>query len=77
LENKKLAAINAITEKTELVRRYIVRNMTMEEVKSILGSPRAKTFGNSWNYGELWVCFDNALVDGIGTNQYCSPNRLR
>ena len=84
LENKKLAAVNAITEKTEIVRRYILTRMTKKEVEGILGNPRARTniqlgaayaynFGDSWNYGELWVCFDPSdLVRGIGTDHRCN-----
>ena len=84
LENKKLAAANAITEKTEIVRRYILTHMTKKEVEGILGNPRAHTniqlgaayaynFGDSWNYGELWVCFDPSdLVRGIGIDHRCN-----
>ena len=84
IENKKLAAANAITEKTEIIRRYILARMTKKEVEGILGSPRASTniqlgsayayrFGDSWNYGELWVCFDpSGLVRGIGTEHQCN-----
>lgn|SRR5512146_324055 len=84
LENKKLAAANAITEKTQVIRRYILARMTKKEVESILGNPRAHTrfnlgsaygfaTGDSWNYGELWVCFDPSdLVRGIGTDYQCN-----
>lgn len=83
LENKKLAAANAITEKTEIIHRYILVRMTQKEVQGILGNPRTQThfqlgseygfaFGNSWNYGELWVCFDpSGLVRGIGPDHRC------
>ena len=84
LENKKLAALRAITEKTEIIRTYIAQNMTMKEVSSILGEPRShnnfdhtSSHGYSENFGELWVCFANQLVNGIGTNEACSPNELR
>ena len=71
LENKKLAAVRAITEKSQLVRRYIVRNMTEAEVLSILGQPRARSVFSSWNYGDLWVCFHSGLVDKFGDNELC------
>ena len=81
LDNKKLAAIRAITEKSQLVRQYIVRNMTEQEARGILGNPRASASyypnGSGWNYGELWVCFKNNLVVGIGMNEFCNPNQLR
>lgn len=81
LENKKLTAIRAISEKSELVRQYIVRNMSHKEVEDILGRPRAyRAFpymDEGWNYGELWICFRNTLVVGIGTNEVCSSNHLR
>lgn len=41
LENKKLAAIQAIDDKTSIIRKYIVRNMTQKEVREIAGQPRA------------------------------------
>lgn len=84
LENKKLAAANAITEKTEIIRRYILERMTQKEVVEILGKPRAVIriplgaayrhyMADSWNYGELWVCFDpSGLVRGNGTDQKCN-----
>jgi hypothetical protein len=83
LENKKLAAANAIIEKTEIIRRYILPRMTKNEVEGILGNPRARihiqlgkayeyNFGDSWNYGELWICFDPSdLVRGNGTDHQC------
>jgi hypothetical protein len=39
LENKKLAAIQDMKQKSQLVREYIVPNMTQKEVKDILGGP--------------------------------------
>ena len=76
LENKKLAALRAITAKTELIRRYIVKSMTHEEVRGILGQPRTVSV-LGWNCGELWVCFDHGIVTGVGTDHLCSPNLLR
>lgn len=84
LEKKKLAAANAITEKTPIIRRYILARMTKQEVEDILGKARSKThiqlgsayaygFADSWNYGELWVCFDPShLVRRIGTDHQCN-----
>lgn len=40
LENKKRAAVQRITAKTGLIKKYIVRNMTAEEVIGILGPPQ-------------------------------------
>jgi len=81
LESKKLAAIKAITGKTDTIRNYIVRNMTQEEVRSILGTYRDKdSIGDdylSWNYGELWVCFTGRLVTGVGPKKWCDPNELK
>lgn len=79
LENKKLAAIRVIVEKTELVRKYVVPNMTMKEVENILGTPRGARYdgpllrdkGNSWNYGELWIVFSGGVVKCISPNQHC------
>jgi hypothetical protein len=70
LENKKIAAVRAITEKTELIQRYIVPRMTMKEVQGIVGSPRATgyLFVNTkccfvgWNYGEMWIFFEEEIV---------------
>jgi len=85
LENKKLAATRAMTEKTDLARKYIVRNMTRTEVRSILGEPRgwhnddpySQPRKTNWNYGELWVCFDNDLVVGVGITETCYSNQLK
>lgn len=76
LENKKLAAVQRITEKTDLIRKYIVRNMTKEEVIGILGQPQ-KEVGNYF-YGERWVCFDHiGVVNGVGLTWLCSSNELK
>ncbi len=83
LENKKLAAIQAITAKTELIRQYVVRNMTVEEVVSIAGQPRTvyccpkNSGGGALNYGDLWVCFQSNIVTGVGEGRACYPNLLR
>jgi len=70
LENKKLAAVQAITEKTELIHRYILPRMTAKEVQGILGSPRAtghlvvnnRCCMDGWNYGEMWIFFQEGIV---------------
>lgn len=81
LENKKLAAVQRITAKTGLIRKYIVRNMTAEEVIGLLGSPQMLsgskgTRDRSFFYGENWICFAHGLVSGVGDNTSCSPNKL-
>lgn len=74
-ENKKMAAVRVIAEKTELVRQFIVQNMTMKEVEDILGPPRghshpSKNYGdNSWNYGSLWIHFTGRVVKCISENE--------
>ena len=71
LENKKLAALQAITEKTELIDKYVVPRMTKGEVQGILGSPRTMSFSmivnkrccmDGWNYGEMWIFFQEGIV---------------
>jgi hypothetical protein len=71
LDNKKLAAVIAITEKTELINKYIVPRMTMDEVKGMLGSPRTTESimtvnrtccWEGWNYGEMWIFFREKIV---------------
>ena len=67
-----------IQQKTEMILKYVLRDMTPQEVLSLLGEPVKKGlfsssgFGLNWYYGELWICFDEPLgledwrVVGIG-----------
>jgi hypothetical protein len=67
-----------IQQKTEMILKYILRDMTPQEVLSLVGEPVKKGlfsssgFGLNWYYGELWICFDEPLgledwrVEGIG-----------
>ncbi len=66
LEKIKIAAAQRITAKTGLIRKYIIRNMTREEVTRILGKPMKEYSGNYF-YGENWVCFDSIsdVVNGV------------
>lgn len=79
LENKAIAAKKRITGKTDLITKYIVKNMTVREVISILGQPVVNDdFANFklYNYGEKWICFTDGLVSGIGNEKFCNPNLL-
>ncbi len=85
LENIKIAAAQRITAKTDIIRRYIIKNMTVEEVFRILGQPQKRlgeefynNYGEMWFYGEKWVCFglDSHTVNGVGHNRSCDPNEL-
>ena len=67
-----------IQQKTEMILKYVLRDMTPQEVLSLVGEPVKKGlisssgFGLNWYYGELWICFDEPLgledwrVAGIG-----------
>lgn len=67
-----------IQQKTEMILKYVLRDMTPLEVLSLVGEPVKKWlfsssgFGLNWYYGELWICFDEPLgledwrVAGIG-----------
>lgn len=67
-----------IQQKTEMILKYVLRDMTPQEVLSLVGEPVKKGlfsssgFGLNWYYGELWICFDEPLgledwrVVGIG-----------
>lgn len=84
LEKKKLAAVKAMTGRTQIIRQYILLGMTRDEVRGIVGEPRASMYGQSgapqgktwvWSffYGELWICFtDLFLVGAVGENEHCS-----
>ena len=77
-----------IQQKTELILKYVLRDMTPQEVLSLVGEPVKKGlisssgFGLNWYYGELWICFDEPLgledwrVEGIG-RAGPSPNPIR
>lgn len=85
LENVKLAAVQRITAKTDIIRRYIIKNMTVGEVERILGRPQKRMgdfdsypYAEQWFYGEKWVCFDwtTKAVKSVGGNKDCIPNEL-
>jgi hypothetical protein len=77
-----------IQQKTEMILKYVLRDMTPQEVLSLVGEPVKKGlvsssgFGLNWYYGELWICFDEPLgledwrVEGIG-RAGPSPNPIR
>jgi hypothetical protein len=77
-----------IQQKTEMILKYVLRDMTPQEVLSLVGEPLKKGlfsssgFGLNWYYGELWICFDEPLgledwrVEGIG-RAGPSPNPIR
>ncbi|HSL06326.1 MAG TPA: hypothetical protein VK901_22655 [Nitrospiraceae bacterium] len=77
-----------IQQKTEKILKYVLRDMTPQEVLSLVGEPVKKWlfssggFGLNWYYGELWICFDEPLgledwrVEGIG-RAGPFPNPLR
>jgi TPR repeat protein len=77
LENKKLAAVQAIEDLTEKVRKYIVPGMTTQEVKSVMGPPRGRACprcsddyeDDAWNYGNLWVNFRGNIVLCVSSRQ--------
>jgi hypothetical protein len=67
-----------IQQKTKNILKYVLRDMTPQEVVSLVGEPVKKGlfsssgFGLNWYYGELWICFDEPFgledwrVVGIG-----------
>ncbi len=77
-----------IQQKTEMILKYVLRDMTPQEVLSLVGEPVKKGlfsssgFGLNWYYGELWICFDEPLgledwrVVGIGRSGPF-PNSIR
>jgi hypothetical protein len=77
-----------IQQKTESILKYVLRDMTPQEVLSLVGEPvkrgliSSSGFGLNWYYGELWICFDEPLgledwrVEGIG-RAGASPNPIR
>lgn len=77
-----------IQQKTENILKYVLRDMTPQEVLSLVGEPVKKWlysssgFGLNWYYGELWICFDEPLglgdwrVEDIG-RAGLSPNPIR
>ena len=77
-----------IQQKTDNILKYVLRDMTPQEVLRLVGEPVKKGlfsssgFGLNWYYGELWICFDEPLgledwrVEGIG-RAGPSPNPIR
>jgi len=75
LESKKIAIKFKIRIKTMDAINLVERGMTSEEVNSLVGNPRSTArFG--WNYGEVWVVFENGIVrclvkSNCFKNEYC------
>jgi hypothetical protein len=77
-----------IQQKTEMILKYVLRDMTPQEVLNLVGEPAknglfsSSGFGLNWYYGELWICFNEPLgledwrVEGIG-RAGPFPNPLR
>jgi hypothetical protein len=78
-----------IQQKTEMILKYVLRDMTPQEVLSFVGEPVKKGlisssgFGLNWYYGDLWICFDEPLgledwrVEGIGrAGPFPNPIRI-
>jgi hypothetical protein len=69
LQKKKMEIVSVIEKSGQDAMRLIVRRMTREEVKSLLGEPRAVQDGN-FNYGTQWVIFDkSSLVVCVSNRQ--------
>ncbi len=72
LENRRLAALQAIQSATQIVMRFVEKGMTKAEVESIAGKPRGAT-SITWDYGEVSVVFNNALlVACVSKVNHCS-----
>ena len=55
-----------ITHKTQLAVENVELLMTPEEVEMLIGQPRSKVYYNkNWNYGKVWIVFENGLVSCI------------
>ena len=65
LDRIKLVATQRIADErekmrqtTELILKYVVLGMTMDEVRKLVGEPFYKSVETDWYYGELSVCFN-------------------
>ena len=69
LEKKKVEIVSLIKTKSKNVLQYIECGMTPQEVKSLIGNPRAvgdNSYGEmEWNYGNYWVIFESGVVSCI------------
>ena len=66
LQAKKLAIMEKIESASKNVLALIERGMTDDEVRSLIGKPRAIDYSwGRWNYGKYWIRFDNSLVTCI------------
>ena len=74
LQAKKIAILSIMKAKSKSVRRYISKGMTSEEVLSLIGKPRSKVGccgRECWNYGDVWIRFNDNLVDcAIASHSY-------
>jgi hypothetical protein len=63
LEERKISIVSNIRTTSKNVKQMIEIGMTKNEVKSLVGKPRTKsTYKKKWNYGKVWVMFDNGIV---------------
>ncbi len=70
LQQKSLEIVTLIESKGRDVQKLITKGMTIEEVVSLAGEPRSKGKnhmvypydGDNYNYGTVWVIFENDLV---------------
>jgi len=63
LEAKKIAILSKIKSTTRNVIKLVELGMNKEDVLSLVGQPRSTTGrGCCWNYGEVWVLWENGLV---------------
>ena len=61
LEAKKIAILSKIKSRARDAVRLVERGMNKDDVRSLVGNPRT-TSAMGWNYGEVWVVFENGLV---------------
>ena len=69
LQKKKMEIVAVIEKSGRDASRLIVKKMTRDEVRALLGEPRAEQHGN-FNYGTHWVIFDkSSLVACVSDRQ--------
>lgn len=69
LQKKKMEIVSVIEKTGQDAARLIVKRMTRDEVKSLLGEPRSVQDGN-FNYGTQWVIFDKASLVACVSNRH-------
>ncbi len=65
IQARKIAIVTKIKSTTKDALKLIERGMTEIEVISLIGQPRSRGWDREWNYGNVWIIFEQGIVGCI------------